>query len=533
MPSNRKVRASYWTRPIAGIITAGLLATNTQVAAAQPLNPSDAQIRQAREAASNAESYLQSLVAEVTSSERRVSDLELRMGTLREDVNKAMVDLENARDAANRAREAVDEARTQLDRSRAELASAQKQFDELARTIMRQGRSSGSILEGARDASEAINRLSALRREADRQEQTVDSLDKNRTEAANQESTLRKKSDEAQQAEATANQRNTDAQNAYSEANEELQKEQADYRQAQVDRDAAKASLDAARNAVNELNSQRQNYENEQARKEAEDAAAKKAAEEAAAKTRAEAQSNQTDEDSSSESTDESSSTTGSTGSTGSNSSTDSAGSSSSTGSTGSSSSTGSTSSSETTESSDSSESTETSESSSTGSSSSSGTPAQTVAPTNPETGQSTSGSSSQKVETVIARAMGQLGVPYAWGGGNANGPTKGIRDGGVADSHGDYNKIGFDCSGLTLYAYAAVGIDLPHYTGYQYQRGKHYPASQMKRGDLLFWGPNGHGHVAIYLGDGKMIEAPQSGSVVKISPVRYNGMTPNVVRLV
>lgn len=533
MPSNRKVRASYWTRPIAGIITAGLLATNTQVAAAQPLNPSDAQIRQAREAASNAESYLQSLVAEVTSSERRVSDLELRMGTLREDVNKAMVDLENARDAANRAREAVDEARTQLDRSRAELASAQKQFDELARTIMRQGRSSGSILEGARDASEAINRLSALRREADRQEQTVDSLDKNRTEAANQESTLRKKSDEAQQAEATANQRNTDAQNAYSEANEELQKEQADYRQAQVDRDAAKASLDAARNAVNELNSQRQNYENEQARKEAEDAAAKKAAEEAAAKTRAEAQSNQTDEDSSSESTDESSSTTGTTGSTGSNSSTDSAGSSSSTGSTGSDSSTGSTSSSETTESSDSSESTDTSDSSSTGSSSSSGTPAQTVAPTNPETGQSTSGSSSQKVETVIARAMGQLGVPYAWGGGNANGPTKGIRDGGVADSHGDYNKIGFDCSGLTLYAYAAVGIDLPHYTGYQYQRGKHYPASQMKRGDLLFWGPNGHGHVAIYLGDGKMIEAPQSGSVVKISPVRYNGMTPNVVRLV
>lgn len=530
MPSNRKVRASYWTRPIAGIITAGLLATNTQVAVAQPLNPSDAQIRQAREAASNAESYLQSLVAEVTSSERRVSDLELRMGTLREDVNKAMVDLENARDAANRARDAVNEARAQLDRSRAELASAQKQFDELARTIMRQGRSSGSILEGARDTSEAINRLSALRREADRQEQTVDSLDKNRTEAANQESALRKKSDEAQQAEATANQRNTDAQNAYSEANQELQKEQADYQQAQVDRDAAKASLDAARNAVNELNSQRQNYENEQARKEAEDAAAKKAAEEAAAKTRAEAQANQAEEDSSSESTDESSSSTGSTSSTGSNSS---SGSTSSSGSNSSSGSTGSTSSSETTESTDSSESTETSESSSTGSSSSSGTPAQTVAPTNPETGQSTSGSSSQKVETVIARAMGQLGVPYAWGGGNANGPTKGIRDGGVADSHGDYNKIGFDCSGLTLYAYAAVGIDLPHYTGYQYQRGKHYPASQMKRGDLLFWGPNGHGHVAIYLGDGKMIEAPQSGSVVKISPVRYNGMTPNVVRLV
>lgn len=518
MPSNRKVRASYWTRPIAGLITAGLMVTNTQVAVAQPAVPSDAQIRQARDAANNAESYLQALVAEVTSSERKVSDLELRMGTLREDVNKAMVDLENARDAAIRARDAVDEARMHLDRARTDLASAQKQFDELARIIMRQGRSSGSILEGAKSASEALNRLSALQREANRQEQTIDSLDKNRTEAANQESTLRKKSQEAQQAEDTANKRNTEAQNAYTQASQELEKEQADYQQAQIDREAAKASLEAARDAVNELNSQRQNYENEQARKEAENAAAKKAADEAAAKARAEAKKKQAEEAAATttpESTGPAAEASGSTGSSGTNSTT------SSTESTGSTSST------------DSTESTESTETSSTDDSSSSGTPAQTVAPTNPETGQSTAGSSSQKVETVIARAMSQLGVPYAWGGGNANGPTKGIRDGGVADAHGDYNKVGFDCSGLTLYAYAAVGIDLPHYTGYQYQRGTHYPVSQMKRGDLLFWGPNGHGHVAIYLGDGQMIEAPQSGSVVKISPVRYNGMTPNVVRLV
>ena len=53
-----------------------------------------------------------------------------------------------------------------------------------------------------------------------------------------------------------------------------------------------------------------------------------------------------------------------------------------------------------------------------------------------------------------------------------------------------------------------------------------------MERGDLIFYGPNGHGHVAIYIGNGQMIESPQSGDVVKISPVRYNGMTPNVVRL-
>lgn len=138
-----------------------------------------------------------------------------------------------------------------------------------------------------------------------------------------------------------------------------------------------------------------------------------------------------------------------------------------------------------------------------------------------------------QKIETVIDRAMGQIGVPYAWGGGDANGPTLGIRDGGVADSYGDYNKVGFDCSGLVLYAFAGVGISLPHYTGYQYQKGEYIDPNNMERGDLIFYGPNASQHVAIYLGDGTMIEAPQSGSTVRISPVRWSGMTEYAVRLI
>ena len=137
------------------------------------------------------------------------------------------------------------------------------------------------------------------------------------------------------------------------------------------------------------------------------------------------------------------------------------------------------------------------------------------------------------KIETVIERATSQVGVPYAWGGGDANGPTQGIRDGGVADSHGDYNKVGFDCSGLVLYAFAGVGISLPHYTGYQYQKGTKIAPSEMKRGDLIFYGPNGNQHVAIYLGDGTMVEAPQSGQNVSITPVRQGGMAPYAVRLI
>lgn len=148
-------------------------------------------------------------------------------------------------------------------------------------------------------------------------------------------------------------------------------------------------------------------------------------------------------------------------------------------------------------------------------------------------TGVDTSGTAEEKIERVIARGMSQLGVTYAWGGGNAYGPTLGIRDGGVADTYGDYAKVGFDCSGLTLYSFAAVGITLDHYSGSQYTAGRQVPTSEIKRGDMLFYGPGGSQHVAIYLGDGQMLEAPQSGSEVKISPVRWGGMTPMAVRMI
>jgi cell wall-associated NlpC family hydrolase len=139
---------------------------------------------------------------------------------------------------------------------------------------------------------------------------------------------------------------------------------------------------------------------------------------------------------------------------------------------------------------------------------------------------------SGSRVQTVINRALAQRGVIYAWGGGNYNGPTYGVRDGGVADSYGDYRKIGFDCSGLMMYAFAGAGVYLPHYSGYQYNSGHKVPLSQMAPGDMIFWGPGGGTHVALYLGGGMMVEAPHSGAVVRISPVRYGGIMPYVTRM-
>lgn len=140
---------------------------------------------------------------------------------------------------------------------------------------------------------------------------------------------------------------------------------------------------------------------------------------------------------------------------------------------------------------------------------------------------------SGRSVEVVINRALAQLGVQYAWGGGNSRGPTRGIRDGGVADSYGDYAKTGFDCSGLMIYAFAGAGVSLDHYSGYQYQSGRRVPLSQMRRGDMLFWQTRGRiHHVALYLGNGKMVEAPYSGSRVRVTSVRYGGIAPYAVRM-
>ncbi len=130
-----------------------------------------------------------------------------------------------------------------------------------------------------------------------------------------------------------------------------------------------------------------------------------------------------------------------------------------------------------------------------------------------------------QATEFVIKRGMAQMGVPYSWGGGDASGPSRGIDSGA--------GTVGFDCSGLMLYMFAGIGIKLDHYSGSQYNAGRKVPSSQMRRGDMLFWGPNASQHVAMYLGNGQMLEAPYTGSVVKISPVRTSGMTPFAVRMV
>jgi len=128
-----------------------------------------------------------------------------------------------------------------------------------------------------------------------------------------------------------------------------------------------------------------------------------------------------------------------------------------------------------------------------------------------PDPGAPPSFRGSGKAAGAVKAALSQLGVPYSWGGGNANGPSYGVAQGSGIK--------GFDCSGITLYAYAQVGITLPHYTGAQYNMGRHVSQSELKPGDLVFFYSDLH-HMGMYIGNGKMVHAPHTGDVVRVAPL-------------
>ncbi len=98
--------------------------------------------------------------------------------------------------------------------------------------------------------------------------------------------------------------------------------------------------------------------------------------------------------------------------------------------------------------------------------------------------------------------ALKYLGIPYQWGGSTP--------------------ATGFDCSGLVMYVYAQLGIQLPHYAAAQYGFGTAVSRDQLQPGDLVFF--DGLGHVGIYIGGGEMVHAPHTGAVVEISPISEFG---------
>ncbi|MCQ4214583.1 C40 family peptidase [Streptomyces longispororuber] len=133
----------------------------------------------------------------------------------------------------------------------------------------------------------------------------------------------------------------------------------------------------------------------------------------------------------------------------------------------------------------------------------------------------------SAKVRAVLDAASSQRGVPYSWGGGHADGKSTGICCSPSGVSGEGIN--GFDCSGLTTYAFAQVGIRLPRTAAAQAGRGQRIPATAghgaLRPGDLVFFGyaPGRDTtiyHVGLYVGGGRMINAARPGTLVRYDPV-------------
>jgi cell wall-associated NlpC family hydrolase len=167
-----------------------------------------------------------------------------------------------------------------------------------------------------------------------------------------------------------------------------------------------------------------------------------------------------------------------------------------------------------------------------------------------------------QAINAVIARALSQRGVPFAYGGGNTAGPSLGTvavetpapaADASLATAPLSSNvgipglttvpvaspvvepprvsRVGFDASGLVVYAFGGVGIKMPRSSGEQYKVGRKILPSQALPGDLIFYGPEGSQSVAMFVGNGQMVEA--TDPAVTVSPVRTNGMAPYLSRII
>jgi cell wall-associated NlpC family hydrolase len=108
---------------------------------------------------------------------------------------------------------------------------------------------------------------------------------------------------------------------------------------------------------------------------------------------------------------------------------------------------------------------------------------------------------------TAVAAAESQIGVPYHWGG--------------------EVPGVGFDCSGLTQWAWGRAGVGIPRTAQEQYDAIEHVSLAALEPGDLIFWGSGSGGitHVGMYVGGGNVIHAPETGETVRIQPIWNSGL--------
>ncbi|MBS4099699.1 C40 family peptidase [Tsukamurella paurometabola] len=447
----------------------------------------------------NPANVVAALVDRLAQADQRIADLRGDVAAKRQSVNRAVVDLQAARDAATAANGAISVSEAAVKESDAKIKTAQDAFDQVVRAAYAQGNSAGALVNtlGGNDPGAAVDRATTLRIVADKQKTALGDLQAAKKRAEASRTAARAAKVQADAATAAAAERKTTAEDSITQTVAALTTQQQEQAKLTAQRELAQRALDQAKRAEDRAAQQKiyaQYVVDEQQTQQIAAPAAQPAAPAAQAAAPAAPAGQAGAADGSDPLAAARSFAQGIVG-----------------------------------------------QASSWftnpfGAVTGQAAPAGQQQPTAPAS-QAVPGVSSmsgaQMIETVIQRGMSVIGVQYAWGGGNAWGATKGVRDGGVADSFGDYNRIGFDCSGLMAYAYAAVGIALPKYSGYQYTTGTKVPISQLKRGDMVFRGPGGTQHVAMYLGNNQILESPQSGGAVRIAPFDASTFLSQGVRVI
>lgn len=105
-------------------------------------------------------------------------------------------------------------------------------------------------------------------------------------------------------------------------------------------------------------------------------------------------------------------------------------------------------------------------------------------------------------VQAVLDAAYSMIGTPYRWGGSSP--------------------ETGFDCSGFTMWAWSHAGVSLPHSSAAQYSALPHVDRADLQPGDLVFF-YSPISHVGIYVGGGRMIDSPHTGTVVQVRPIHWD----------
>ncbi|MEU2348896.1 NlpC/P60 family protein [Modestobacter sp. NPDC049651] len=471
--SGRWLRRTAGTAAIALVCSVGASLFAPGVASAAPVNPSDQQLQQAEQAKADAAQRVGEIRGQLAS-------LQASADAAHQDALIALEDYEEKQQAAEAAQQQADDAAAASAQAAADLQTGRDEVAAFARQSYIQGTTSpGTVaLLSAGGPAQLLERAALL-----------DAAGEHRTDVVAQLTVLQTQATAADQAAQSslgeARELQTQAAGMLESAQQQEQAARAQADDLAVQQTALQTELDKASQALYGLQGARA-------------AAQQWAAQQAAAAAARPAASRATTAPAPASTSSSGSSSSGSSSSGSSSSGSASSGSASGGSSSGSSSS-----------------------GSSSSASSSSGSPSKG----SPSSGGSSAGApagspSTSAVQKAIAAARSQIGVLYSWGGGGSNGPSYGIPP--------DADVWGFDCSGLTQYAYAKAGIAIGGTSRDQWwlNRSKQVDADDLQPGDLLFYASGSAYtsiyHVAMYLGGNQMIEAPDRGKKVTTSSLRF-----------